>query len=81
MIGIHARRLARLGVSMLTILVVDHPLIDQRVVTAPYGCAACRTSSRGVEGAKAAALAEVPVLVDRGELLDIPELLAAFSKT
>src|SRR6266704_401925 len=69
---------ARVGVSKIAILVVDHPFVDP-----PGGRRAERLRSvqdflRCAEGAKAAALADVLVLVDRAELLDIPELLAAF---
>jgi hypothetical protein len=63
---------------MLTILVVDHPLIDPTGGHRAVRLRSVQDFLRGVEGATAAALAEVPVLVDRGELLDIPELLAAF---
>src|SRR6266568_4668128 len=42
------------------------PSLTHRVVAAPNACAACRISS------------DVLVLVDRAELRDIPELLAAF---
>jgi hypothetical protein len=66
MIGIHARRLARLGVSKLTILVVDHSLIDPPGGHRAVGLRSVQTSS-GVLKAQGCGFAEVLVLVDRGD--------------